>query len=191
MDKGPKEFLLVDGYNIINAWPELDNEAKTINLESARDKLIDIMADYSASTGIYVIIVFDAHQVDINRRTRYAINGVEVVFTKEAETADHFIEKLVDAIGRQEKVKVATSDWIEQQIVMGRGADRISARELYYEVTNLIKKRRIKEKRVVKSRETLGDIIDPRIKECLKKHVKNDDDKVEFASDEVSNPPNA
>jgi predicted RNA-binding protein with PIN domain len=173
MGKRPSEFLLVDGYNIINAWPELSDEVKRIDLGSARDKLIDIMADYSASTGIFIIIVFDAHQVDKNRRTNYTINGVDVVYTKEGETADHYIEKVVDAIGREEKVRVATSDWIEQQIVMGRGADRISARELYEEVNSLITKRRAMEKNRSEYKETLADIIDPKLKELLEKHIND------------------
>lgn len=173
MGKRSSEFLLVDGYNIINAWPELSNEIKRVDLGSARDKLIDIMADYSASTGIFVIIVFDAHQVDKNRRTNYTINSVDVVYTKEGETADHYIEKIVDAIGREEKVRVATSDWIEQQIVIGRGAGRISARELYEEVNSLIKKRRAMEKSKAESRNTLADIIDPGVKELLEKHIKD------------------
>jgi len=173
MGKQSREFLLVDGYNIINAWPELSEEVKKVDLSSARDRLIDIMADYSASTGIIVIIVFDAHQVDKNIRTNYIINGVEVVYTKEGETADHYIEKIADAIGREEKVRVATSDWIEQQIVMGRGAGRISARELYNEVCSIITKRRAMEKNKAKTRETLADIIDPKLKELLEKYIKD------------------
>ncbi|HHY71486.1 MAG TPA: NYN domain-containing protein [Thermoanaerobacterales bacterium] len=173
MEKRHREFLLVDGYNIINAWPELSDEVNRINLGSARDKLIDIMADYSAFTGIFVIIVFDAHQVDKNIRTNYTINGVDVVYTKEGETADHYIEKVADAIGREERVRVATSDWIEQQIVMGRGASRISARELYEEVNSLITKRQAMEKSRTELKETLADIIDPGLKERLEKHIKD------------------
>jgi len=171
MNDKSREFLLVDGYNIINAWPELSEEAKKVDLSSARDKLIDIMADYSASTGIIVIVVFDAHNVDKNLRTSYIINGVEVVYTKEGETADHYIERIADAIGREEKVRVATSDWIEQQIVMGRGAGRISARELYHEVCSIVEKRRAMEKKKAQARETLADIIDPGLKELLKKYI--------------------
>ncbi len=166
MDSTNREFLLVDGYNIINAWPELSEEVRNVDLASARDRLIDIMADYAASTGISVIIVFDAHQVEKN-------TGVEVVYTKSGETADHYIEKVVDAIGREVKVKVATSDWIEQQIVIGRGGHRISARELYQEVCSLISKRRAMEERQGKNKETLSDIIDPRLKEHLKKYIRD------------------
>jgi len=171
MNSKSREFLLVDGYNIINAWPELAEEVKKVDLSSARDKLIDIMADYSASTGIIVIVVFDAHKADKNIRTSYVINGVEVIYTKEGETADHYIERIADAIGRQERVKVATSDWIEQQIVMGRGAERISARELYNEVRSIVEKRRAMEKNKAQVRETLADIIDPGLKELLQKYI--------------------
>jgi len=162
------EILLVDGYNIINAWDIL-NEAKNISLESARAKLIDILADFSAQKGIYIIVVFDAHQVDKNQRSNYSINNVEVVFTKSNETADHYIEKVVNAIGREKKVRVATSDWIEQQIVMGRGAVRISARELYEEVKNMVEKRRKKEREIILQKETLADRIDPKLKSRLKR----------------------
>ena len=173
MDSTNREFLLVDGYNIINAWPELSEEVRNVDLASARDRLIDIMADYAASTGISVIIVFDAHQVEKNTRTIQNIDGVEVVYTKSGETADHYIEKVVDAIGREVKVKVAASDWIEQQIVIGRGGHRISARELYQEVCSLISKRRAMEERQGKNKETLSDIIDPRLKEHLKKYIRD------------------
>jgi hypothetical protein len=173
MARDPEEILLIDGYNIINAWAEL-NEAKKISLEAAREKLIEIMADYSAQMGILVIVVFDAHQVENSRRVSYIINGVEVVFTKEGETADQYIEKMVDAIGREQKVRVATSDWIEQQIVLGRGATRISAMELYREVKGLVEERRIKEKKNRENRETLGERIDPRIWETLERHLKDE-----------------
>ena len=96
-----------------------------------------------------------------------------MVYTKEGETADHYIEKVADAIGREERVRVATSDWIEQQIVMGRGASRISARELYEEVNSLITKRQAMEKSRTELKETLADIIDPGLKERLEKYIKD------------------
>ncbi|HHX22988.1 MAG TPA: NYN domain-containing protein [Thermoanaerobacterales bacterium] len=173
MENQYKEYLLVDGYNIINAWPELNNEMKKVNLESARDKLIDIMADYSASMAISVVVVFDAHQVDKSRRTRYRINGVDVIYTKVGETADHYIEKVVDAIGRETRVRVATSDWIEQQIILGRGASRISAREFYEEIKQLRTARQNKEKKCENLMETIADIIDPKLIERIEKDIKH------------------
>ena len=172
MERRYRELLMVDGYNIINSWQEL-NEAMNISLETARDKLIDIMADYSAQTGIAVVIVFDAHQVGSNQRSSQVVSGIEVVFTKEGETADHYIEKVADAIGRECKVRVATSDWVEQQIIMGRGAVRISARELYTEVKDMILKRRAGEKMAKREKDTLGDIIDPKVREILEKHMRS------------------
>lgn len=179
MVRNHREFLLVDGYNIINAWPELSRDAKEINLESARDRLADIMVEYSAMTGIKVVIVYDAHQVGRNSRTSITENGVEIVFTKEGETADHYIEKIVDAIGREEKIRVATSDWIEQQIVMGRGASRISARELYEEVKGLTSRRRLIQKETRHERETLGDRVDSRIWKMIEKNINNEKHHIE------------
>jgi len=164
--------LLVDGYNIINAWPNL-SELKNDDLEAAREKLIEIMADYAAQVGIAVIVVFDAHQVEKSRGASYNIYGIQVVFTKEGETADHYIEKVADLLGREGNVKVATSDWIEQQIVLGRGATRISARELYNEVKSVVEKRRKDQKQTNGLGATLGDRIDPRIKEILEKYTQN------------------
>ncbi|MCR4432327.1 MAG: NYN domain-containing protein [Tepidanaerobacteraceae bacterium] len=166
------EYLLVDGYNIINAWPELE-EAKSISLEAAREKLLDIMADYAGHTGIRVIVVFDAHQVEKSRGMQYDKNGVRVVFTKEGETADHYIEKLADLFARQEKVRVATSDWIEQQIILGRGATRISARELLQEVNAIVGKRRASEKMNLNEKQTLGDRVHPDVWKTIEKNIKN------------------
>ena len=168
MARQPRRYLLVDGYNIINSWGDLVEAAK-ISLETARIKLAEIMADYSAQTGIKVVVVFDAHMVEGRHRAKYASSGIDIIFTKEGETADHYIEKVADAIGREQEVVVATSDWIEQQIVMGRGASRISARELKHEIDELAEKQRKREKKQEKTRDTLGDLIDPRVREMLEK----------------------
>ncbi|MFO7153060.1 MAG: NYN domain-containing protein [Bacillota bacterium] len=154
-----EEYLFVDGYNIINAWPEL-MEAKSVSLETARDKLVDIMSDYAAQTGLKIVVVFDAHHVEGSRGARYLINGVEVVFTKEGETADAYIERTVDTMGKRYRVKVATSDWVEQQIIMGRGAVRISARELRNEIMALVEKRRKKEEIQKLEKNTLEERVD-------------------------------
>jgi len=127
------EYLFVDGYNIINSWENL-RELSNLSLEVAREELIDIMVEYQHYTGIKVIIVFDAHMVKSNSGKSENIKGDDVVFTKENETADQYIEKVLDEIGRVKSVRVATSDWMEQQIVLGRGGTRISARELEAEI---------------------------------------------------------
>ncbi|NMB26474.1 MAG: NYN domain-containing protein [Tissierellia bacterium] len=146
--KKPKEYLFIDGYNVINSWNNL-KELSSINLEVAREELIEIMAEYQHYSNIKIIIVFDAHMVKTNSGKRETIKGVEVVYTKENETADQYIEKILDDIGRVKKVRVATSDWMEQQIVLGRGGTRISARELEVEIFN--NKKLIKQKTKVEN----------------------------------------
>lgn len=128
-----KEYLFVDGYNIINNWEEL-RSISLEDLESSRNKLADIMAEYKVCTGIEVIIVFDAHMVKGGCGKVQKYKGIEIVYTREHETADSYIEKTLDRIGRVKRVRVATSDWIEQQVVLGRGGTRISARELKLEI---------------------------------------------------------
>lgn len=131
-----EEYLFVDGYNIINAWSNL-KELSNISLEVAREELIEIMAEYQSFTGVKVIIVFDAHMVKGNSGKKENIKGVDVIYTREREMADQYIEKVLDEIGREKTVKVATSDWLEQQIVLGRGGTRLSARELEVQVKNM------------------------------------------------------
>lgn len=131
-----EEYLFVDGYNIINAWSNL-KELSKISLEVAREELIEIMAEYQSFTGVKVIIVFDAHMVKGNSGKKENIKEVDVIYTRERETADQYIEKVLDEIGREKTVKVATSDWLEQQIVLGRGGTRLSARELEVQVKNM------------------------------------------------------
>lgn len=130
-----KEYLFVDGYNIINSWKDL-NIKKDINLEEARDELIEILAEYHHYSGIEIVLVFDAHFVKKNMGNEIDYKGIKVIFTKEKETADHYIEKTLDRVGRIRRVRVATSDWLEQQIILSRGGTRISARELEIEIKN-------------------------------------------------------
>lgn len=131
-----KEVLLVDGYNIIGAWDEL-KQLKEKDIGQARDLLIDYMAEYQASTGMHVIVVFDAYEVKgIETKTKQF--EVEVIYTKEKETADECIERLIKKIKNvQTQVYVATSDYAEQRIIFGQGALRKSARELYLEMQSI------------------------------------------------------
>ena len=130
-----KEYLIVDGYNIINAWPNLKELAQH-NLEDARMKLIDILRDYQGYRGIYIIVVFDAHMTDVLARNYEEYGDLLVVYTSKNETADHFIEKWVNDNGDKYNIRVATSDYLEQTIVLSRGAARVSARELREEILN-------------------------------------------------------
>lgn len=123
------KYLLVDGYNIIFAWEELNELAKA-DLHSARTKLMDILCNYQGFTKVTLILVFDAYKVEGGQGSVSKYRNIHVVYTKEAETADQYIEKTVHEIGRKYDVTVATSDGLEQVIIMGQGAKRLSASEL-------------------------------------------------------------
>ena len=128
-----EEYLLVDGYNIIFSWEELNELAKE-NIHAACDKLMDILSNYQGYRKCTLILVFDAYKVEGHVEEIITYHNIYVVYTKEAETADQYIEKTVHRIGRQYQVTVATSDGLEQVIIMGQGAHRISARGLKKEI---------------------------------------------------------
>lgn len=131
--KPEEEYLLVDGYNIIFSWEDLRELAK-VNIESARGLLMDMLCNYQGFHKCTLILVFDAYRVEGGQGSVQRYHNIHVVFTKEAETADQYIEKTVHRIGRGAKVTVATSDALEQVIIYGQGARRMSARELLEEV---------------------------------------------------------
>ena len=127
------EYLLVDGYNIIFAWEELREMAK-VNLDSAQGKLKDILSDYQGTHPCTLILVFDAYKVAGHREEVQRYHNIYVVYTKEAETADQYIEKTVHQLSRDYQVRVATSDALEQVIILGQGAVRLSARGFLEEI---------------------------------------------------------
>jgi uncharacterized protein len=130
------DILLVDGYNIIGAWAEL-RALKEKDLQAARDRLVEMMAEYQAFTGYRVIIVFDAHYVKGTEK-KYHNFKIEIIFTKENESADERIEKLaIQLNNRKTQIHVATSDFTEQWSIFGQGALRKSARELFIEVQGI------------------------------------------------------
>lgn len=130
----PRErYLLVDGYNIIFSW-EMLRELSKVNIESARNLLMDVLCDYQGFNGCTLILVFDAYRVEGGREHVFNYHNIHVVFTREAETADQYIEKTVHKIGKKADVTVATSDALEQVIIYGQGARRMAARELLEEV---------------------------------------------------------
>ena len=130
---GEKEYLLVDGYNIIFAWEDL-KELAAANIDGAREKLMDILCNYQGFKKCTLILVFDAYKVKGNPGSVETYHNIHVVYTKEAETADQYIEKTVHEIGRKYRVTVATSDQLEQVIILGQGGRRMSARELLEDV---------------------------------------------------------
>lgn len=130
------DVLVVDGYNIIGAWDEL-KRLKEWDIAQARHRLIELLSEYKAYVGQRVIVVFDAHFVK-GGQGKEEKNSIEIIYTKENETADECIERIVKSLKNiKNQVYVATSDYDEQRVIFGRGALRISARELYVEIKNM------------------------------------------------------
>ena len=125
-----EEYLLVDGYNVIFAWNKLKNMA----FDGAREALINILCNYQGFKKCELIVVFDAYKVKGNNREIERVNNISVVYTKEAETADMYIEKIAHKLAKKHKVRVVTSDGMEQLIILGNGALRVSSRAFYDEV---------------------------------------------------------
>ncbi|MBU9710827.1 NYN domain-containing protein [Evansella tamaricis] len=133
-----RRVLLVDGYNIIGDWPEL-KQLQLKDLEGARDILIEKMAEYQAYTGMEVLVIFDAHMVP-GLGKKYRNHRLNIIYTREKETADERIEKLVREMKRVDtQIYVATSDFVEQRVIFASGAYRKSARELRNEVEEMEK----------------------------------------------------
>lgn len=130
------KIIYLDGYNIINAWPSL-NEIKKHSLEGSREKLIEIMQNYASYEACKVIIVFDSYLVKGSIENKEKTGNITVVYTKMGETADSYIERIVSAIGRKYEVTVVTSDLLEQQLIFQRGASRIPSMEFYQEVSRV------------------------------------------------------
>jgi predicted RNA-binding protein with PIN domain len=131
--KNQEEYLLVDGYNIIFSWEDL-RELSEVNIHAARERLMDVLSNYQGYKKCTLILVFDAYKQEGHQEEIVTYHNIHVVYTKEAETADQFIEKTVHRIGRSSQVTVATSDGLEQVIIMGQGAVRMSAADLKEEI---------------------------------------------------------
>lgn len=167
-----EEYLLIDGYNIIHSWEDLC-EIATENLEEARDKFLDIISNYKGFIKSEVIVIFDAYKVKNNRGNVYKHRNITVVYTKEMETADHYIEKITKDLTAGElikeySVKVATGDYLEQTIIMGAGAIRVTPRELKVSIEDAKAKvkKTIDERKPAKSN-MLIDNLDPKIAEIF------------------------
>ncbi|MCD7904308.1 MAG: NYN domain-containing protein [Clostridiales bacterium] len=154
-----KTYLLVDGYNIIFAWNEL-KELSEKSLDEARDRLVHILSNYQGVKKYEVIVVFDAYKVTGGIGSAEKLGNITVVFTKEAETADNYIESTVGKLKRNSDVLVATSDNLEQAIIMSKGAVRLSASELLLDVNKVNKKieEKIKYERPVKDNLLLDNL---------------------------------
>ncbi|HSQ90383.1 NYN domain-containing protein [Romboutsia sp.] len=162
-----QSYLIVDGYNIINAWDELKDIAKS-DLEDAREKLIDVIIEYAEFTGRKAIIVFDAYNVKNSRETVEDRKYITVVYTREHQTADSYIEKFITLLSKYDDIKVATNDYAEQQIILGKGATRISSRELKLDLDQA--KKRMKEKNSSNEKKIQRNWLEERLdKETLSK----------------------
>ncbi|ERK32495.1 MULTISPECIES: NYN domain-containing protein [Clostridium] len=164
------KILFVDGYNVINSWPNL-KKIKEYSYESARQQLIETLHNYANYEDCNINIVFDAHKVEGNLENKEEVDKrLSVVFTKDGETADNYIERQVNELGRRFEVLVVTSDWLEQQTIFQRGAIRVSSLEFYHIIVNMEKEIISETKKVTKgSKNLLEDSID---KEVLKKLEK-------------------
>lgn len=131
--KNGEDYVIVDGYNVIFAWDTL-RELSEHNIDSARGKLMDILSNYQGYMNCKLIVVFDGYKVKDNKGERFPYDDIEVVYTKEGETADAHIEKLTHELARKHKVTVVTSDGLEQIVTMGQGAIRMSSRDFKLEV---------------------------------------------------------
>ena len=126
-----KPLLYVDGYNIIGAWPQAEKE--NWPLDECRDRLVLLLEDYAGYTGQEVWVVFDGYRTERPQRTVEPHKELTVVYTRHGETADHYIERMCQLLPKYREARVATSDGIEQTLILGRGATRLSAREFWRE----------------------------------------------------------
>lgn len=130
------KYIFIDGYNVIHSWPKL-KKIKDYNYDSARKELLDVLHNYATFNHCKIYLVFDAHKVKGNMENKQTEGNITIVFTKDGETADAFIERTIDEIGKKVEVTVVTSDWLEQQTIFQRGAIRMSSLEFYNEVLNI------------------------------------------------------
>lgn len=170
MKKKQKEVLVIDGYNIINAWEELVEIAEN-NFENARERLNFMIAEYSAYKGIHSYIVYDAYKVKTSLNREEKTQHLTIIYTKEKQTADSYIEKFIHDFEdkRHTIIRVATDDLAEQNMVLGKGAARMPTWELYLEVKESQKKIKEKINKRQISKNTLDTILNQDVVEKLEK----------------------
>lgn len=180
--RAPRRMLIVDGYNIINARRS-GGSMDSYSLADAREKLLSDLMDYAGYSAQQIVLVFDAWMSDRARRTEERHGGVTVVYTQKGEIADRYIERLCDELAgdielRRLEVRVASSDALEQTIILGRGATRMSARELMIEMEQLRSTgiRQVIEKPVSR-RNPIGDHLSPEVREKLEQMRKGYDNR--------------
>lgn len=171
--KSAEKYLLVDGYNVVFAWKEL-KELAQVNIDGARGKLLDIMCNYQAIKRCNLIVVFDAYRIEGHPTEFLDYHNIHVVYTKEAETADQYIEKFAHENGKKFDVTVATSDGLEQIIIIGQGCHLISSREFEQEV--LQENERLREMYLNDQAKSIGNIADHISKEIFEQFTKKDEE---------------
>ena len=172
-----KPLLLVDGYNVIGAWDV--PRAEHLSIDEARERLVHLIADYAGYSGEEVIVVFDGHYTDRMVRSHTTVHGVEVIFTKHAESADNYIEAQCAAAPKWRHVRVATSDSTEQTVTMGRGAVRISSREFLMELTQTRVTGRVRMKEEKISRGDIFSRLPPHQREIFERMRRGLDEEEE------------
>lgn len=173
--KSRKKILIVDGYNIINAWENLKEKGEKHGLDSAREELNSTMSEFASFAGYKVIVVYDAYKVKSFDDRKYKGKNMHIIYTKEKETADTYIEKLISTLGdkRYLDVTVATDDIAEQQIVIGKGGSRISTVQLKIEVENSQKKLQNSIKKTSQTNiNSMMDMLQEDVREKLEKMRK-------------------
>ena len=168
-----KPLLLVDGYNVIGAW-EVPRKER-LPIEEARERLVHLIADYAGFSGEEVIVVFDGHYTDRPVRSHQTVHGVQVVFTKHAESADNYIEAQCEAAPKWRHVRVASSDSVEQTIALGRGAVRISSREFLMELTQVRSVGRVRMQEEKVSRGDIFSRLPPHQREIFERMRRGED----------------
>lgn len=162
------EYLLVDGYNIINAWGDIFNVSDE-PLADSRDKLLEILSNYQGYKKINVIVVFDAHMVKGSMEKVENYDNITVVYTKENESADNYIERFVYKMGSTHTVRVATSDYLQQTMILSSGGIRMSQRELREEINAINKNIREEIAGDLKKNNTIMSNINKELLEKLEK----------------------
>lgn len=170
MKRKINHYLIIDGYNIINAWDDLKHIAID-DLDAAREKLINIIIEYAEFSGQKAIVVFDAYNVKNSMEKVEKRKYITVVYTREHQTADSYIEKLMTSLSKYDVVKVATNDYAEQQIILGKGASRLSARELKLDVEEA--KTKIKSKQITSERKIQRNWLEDRLDEETLSKLEN------------------
>ena len=175
--RAPKRLLIVDGYNVINARRDGSPGMSAGSLGDARDRLLSELMDYAGYSDQRVILVFDAWMSDRQQRTEEQHGAVTVVYTQKGEIADRYIERLCDSLAgdielRRVEVRVASSDGLEQTIVLGRGASRMSARELMLEMGQLRQAGIRHVDRPASRRNPIGEHLSPEVRRRLEEMKK-------------------